>query len=133
MIFVVSWFAGLFYIFRLFVYHIENWSSVETRKVFETMERKLLLFIMLPAALLVIFFGILMIMKNFSLLSQTWMQIKLIAVFVLLGYHTFSYYIYRQLACERRVLNSRQCRILNEIPTAILILIMVLVFLKPVL
>lgn len=133
LIFVVSWFAGLFYIFRLFVYHIENWEFAEIRKVFEVMERRLLSYIMLPAAILVVFFGLLMIIENSTLLLQSWMQVKLTAVSVLFIYHGYAYYVYRQLANGRRVLSSRQCRIINEIPTLILILIMILVFLRPAL
>ncbi len=130
LIFVVSWFAGLFYIFRLFVYHIENWHSNDVRKVLSRMERKLLSFIMLPSAIGSIALGTVMLMRNPALLTQHWMHLKLGAVSILIGYHVFSFVTYKKFAADQKYLSSKMCRLINEIPTLILIIVSFLVFLK---
>lgn len=130
-IFVVSWFAGLFYIFRLYVYHVENWNSLDIKKVFLVMERKLLSYIMLPAALGTIALGTLMLIENPILLKKPWMHIKLTLVLVLLMYHGFSVYVFKQFSKDNKMLTSKQCRLINEVPTLILILVCILAFLKP--
>lgn len=130
-IFVVSWFAGLFYIFRLFVYHVENWDKADVCRVLETMERKLLKFIMAPAMVLTIVFGVWMLMLNPILFKQGWMHIKLCMVVFLVIYHFYSYYVHTQLKNKNKILTSKWCRIINEVPTVALIVICLMVFLRP--
>jgi putative membrane protein len=129
---MVAWFAGLFYIFRLFVYHLENWDEPKAYKVFETMERKLLNIIMLPAAILTTFFGLWMLMLNPYLLTLPWMHAKLTFILVLYGYHIYSHYVHTQLKNRNAVLTSKACRVINEVPTLVLIAVCVLVLVKPV-
>lgn len=131
-IFVVSWFAGLFYIFRLFVYHIENWEKEDVTKVFLVMERKLLNYIMTPALLLTLYFGVMMLIENPVLLKAGWMHIKLCMVLFLFVYHGYSYYVHSQLKRQNKILTSKWCRIINEVPTIALIVISLMVFLRPI-
>ena len=128
---VVSWFAAMFYIFRLFVYHVQNWQKPEMRKVFEVMERKLIRFIMIPAANLSLLSGIAMLTINPSLLRQHWIWLKFAFILILLGYSGYSYRVQRQFAKGQLVLSEKACRWFNEVPTIALIGISVLVFLKP--
>lgn len=128
---MVSWFAGLFYIFRLYVYHVENWETKEVRQVLEVMERKLLKYIMLPSVCLTLVFGVWMFIQNPGVLRMPWMHIKLSAVLVLIMYHAYAQYIFCQFQNGRLALTSKQCRVINEIPTVVLIAVAVLVFLKP--
>lgn len=129
-IFVVSWFAGLFYIFRLYVYHIENWQSLEIHALLSTMERKLLNFITTPAMILSLGFGLYMLTINPALLQMPWMHIKLTFVVVLLGYHGYSYFVYSMLKRRQKILTSKACRMINEVPTVVLVVVGILVFLK---
>ena len=74
---VISWMAGLLYLPRIFVYHVENYQKKETTEIFETMERKLYFYIMRPAMLISWLFGILLISQiGFETFSQLWLQIK---------------------------------------------------------
>lgn len=132
-IFVVSWFAGLFYIFRLFVYHVENWNELKVHSLFCKMEGRLLRYIMFPASALSLFFGTWMLILNPTLLSQVWIHLKLTLVLFLISYHAYSYYIHRQLAQRKLVISSKACRLINEIPTVVLIVVCILAFTKPLL
>lgn len=131
LIFVVSWFAGMFYIFRLFVYHLENWDDLKICELFLKMEKRLLSYIMTPALVLSAFFGMWMLYENPNLLRQTWMQVKLVSVLFLIFYHGYSYFIFTQLKQRKKIIGSKTCRIINEVPTLFLIIICILAFLKP--
>ena len=80
---VISWMAGLLYLPRIFVYHVENYQKKETKQIFQTMERKLYLYIMRPAMILSWLFGFILIYINgFEVLSAIWLQIKLLFVII---------------------------------------------------
>jgi protoporphyrinogen IX oxidase len=128
---VVSWFAGLFYIFRLFVYHVQNWDKAQVRSVFETMERKLLNIIVIPAGAASLVSGVALLVVNPELLSRNWMWFKFLFVAVLIGYSVLSCWVHRSFVKNRLVFTERACRWLNEVPTIALIAISLLVFLKP--
>ena len=128
---VISWFAAMFYIFRLFVYHVQNWQKPEMRKVFEVMELKLIHFIMIPAATLSLLSGATMLAVNPALLDRHWIWFKFVFVLMLLGYSGYSRWVQRQFAKNRLVLSEKACRWFNEVPTIALIGISILVFLKP--
>ena len=84
---VISWMAGLLYLPRIFVYHVENFEKKETIKIFETMERKLYNYIMRPAMILSWLFGVILIYLNgLESLASLWLQIKLVLVFILTIY-----------------------------------------------
>ena len=128
---VISWMAGLLYLPRIFVYHVEaNDNSQKT--VFKTMERKLYNYIMMPAMLLSWLFGVLLIHSlGFSAFSELWMKIKIIAVVILTYYHfTLGKYL-NDFATDSNQKTSKFFRIYNEIPTLILIVVIFVVIFKP--
>ena len=130
---VISWMAGLLYLPRIFVYHVENYQKKETTEIFETMERKLYFYIMRPAMLISWLFGILLIYQiGFESFSQLWLQLKIFFVIILTVYHE---YLGKCLTSLRDGSNSktpRFFRIINEIPTILLILIVFIVIFKPI-
>ena len=128
---VISWMAGLLYLPRIFVYHTE--AIHESQKdIFKIMEKKLYNYIMMPAMLLSWLFGILLIYSlGFSVFSELWIQIKIIAVIILTFYHfTLGKYL-NDFATNNTEKTSRFFRIYNEIPTIILIVVIFVVIFKP--
>ena len=128
---VISWMAGLLYLPRIFVYHYEA-EDESQKKVFKIMERKLYNYIMMPAMLLSWFFGVLLIHSlGFSVFSELWMQIKIIAVVILTYYHfTLGKYL-NDFANDNNQKTHKFFRIYNEIPTIILIVVIFVVIFKP--
>ena len=129
---VISWMAGLLYLPRIFVYHVENFEKKETIKIFETMERKLYNYIMRPAMILSWLFGVILIYLNgLESLASLWLQIKLILVFILTIYHEYLGKCLRNLKDGSDNKSSKFYRIINEIPTILLILTVFVVIFKP--
>jgi len=134
-IFVVSWFAGLFYIVRLFIYHIES-TKFETEKQkilqeqFCVMEKKLWWIITTPAMILTLFFGIWMLWLNPALLKLSWMHTKLLFVALLIVYHFICQKIMLDLNKQKFKWSSTALRIWNEVATLFLVIIVFLVVLK---
>ena len=129
---VISWMAGLLYLPRIFVYHVENFEKKETIKIFETMERKLYNYIMRPAMILSWLFGVILIYLNgLESLASFWLQIKLILVIVLTIYHEYLGKCLRNLKDGSDNKSSKFYRIINEIPTILLILTVFVVIFKP--
>ena len=128
---VISWMAGLLYLPRIFVYHSE--ANHESQKsVFKVMERKLYNYIMMPAMLLSWLFGILLIHSlGFAVFSELWMQIKIVLVSVLTIYHFMLGKYLNDFAIDKNNKSSRFYRIINEIPTIILIVVIFVVVFKP--
>ena len=128
---VISWMAGLLYLPRIFVYHSET-NDNSQKTVFKIMERKLYNYIMMPAMLLSWLFGILLIHSlGFSVFSELWMQIKIIAVIILTHYHfTLGKYL-KDFAVDNNQKTSKFFRIYNEIPTVILIVVIFVAIFKP--
>ena len=130
---VVSWMAGLLYLPRIFVYHVENKEKKEATDIFEIMEKRLFLYIMRPAMIFTWIFGLILIYLNgIEIFSQLWMQIKLVLVILLSAYND---YLGRCLASLKNNSNSRSSkffRIINEIPTVMLIFIVFLAIFKPI-
>ncbi|HPF62332.1 MAG: protoporphyrinogen oxidase HemJ [Gemmatimonadetes bacterium] len=128
---VIAWYAGLFYIFRLFVYHVQQRDQPEVAATLAIMERRLLRAIMLPAAVLSILLGVAMLVKMPYLLGQPWMHAKLGAIAFLLGYHALAAWVRVRFAAGDYVLSERACRILNEVPTVLLFIIVIAVIVRP--
>jgi putative membrane protein len=128
---VVAWFAGLFYIFRLYVYHVENRTKPEITGLLEVMERRLYRGICMPAMVMTTAFGAWLIVLNPALLKLPWFHVKLTALAFLFGYHFYSGKVRRDLAAQEYRLSSKQCRVINEVPTVLLILIVIMVVVKP--
>ena len=128
---VISWMAGLLYLPRIFVYHSE--ATHESQKnVFKTMERKLYNYIMMPAMLLSWLFGILLIHSlGFDVFSELWMQIKTIFVIILTYYHFLLGTYLSDFALDNNKKSSKFYRIINEVPTVILIVVVFVVVFKP--
>ena len=129
---VISWMAGLLYLPRIFVYHSEVVTNKEQNKTFKTMERKLYNYIMMPAMFLSFIFGILLIYSlGFSVFSELWFIIKIILVLALTFYHFLLGKYVRVFAGDQNVKSSKYFRIINEVPTILLIIIIFLVVFKP--
>ena len=130
---VISWMAGLLYLPRIFVYHTENQNKNETTDIFKTMERKLFYYIMFPAMALSWIFGLILIsIIGFSSLSFLWMQIKILLVIILTFYHFYLGICLNDLKNNIFKRSSRFFRIINEIPTILLIITVFIVIFKPI-
>jgi len=132
---VISWMAGLLYLPRIFVYHseaVQNNKSEDLMETFKVMERRLLVYIMNPAMIVSWIFGVLLIhtigMDNFG---SIWLQLKLVFVIILTIYHFFLFQCLRKFAENRNAYSSKFYRIINEIPTVLLIGIVLVVVFKP--
>ena len=129
---VISWMAGLLYLPRIFVYHVENIEDENQSKTFKTMERKLFNYIMMPAMFLTWLFGLALIHNlSFSVFSEFWMQVKLGLVLILTYYHFYLGKCVRMFASNQSSKSSKFFRIINEVPTILLIIIIFLVVFKP--
>jgi len=129
---VISWMAGLLYLPRIFVYHVENVEKKQTTEVFEIMEKRLFNYIMRPAMVLSWLIGIILILiigiETFSFL---WLQIKLILVFLLSIYNEYLGKCVKLLKLGENKKPAIFYRIINEIPTVLLIFIVFIVIFKP--
>ena len=129
---VFSWMAGLLYLPRIFVYHVENKEKKEATDIFEVMEKRLFFYIMLPAMIFTWIFGLILIYLNgVEILSQLWIQIKIILVVLLSAYNDYLGKCLRSLKNNTNTRSSKFFRIINEIPTVLLIFIVFVVIFKP--
>ena len=129
---VISWMAGLLYLPRIFVYHAENNTEKKASEIFKIMERRLMFYIMTPAMILSWFFGIFLILINeISITLNLWVQTKLFLVVLLTIYHLFLGYYLRKFALDQNKKSAKFFRIINEIPTILLILIIFVIIYKP--
>lgn len=131
-IFVVCWFAGLFYLPRLYVYHTELSLDDPNYKRFCTMERKLFWGIMTPSAVLSLVFGFALLGYWMQALSSSgWLHTKLLLIAILLAYHVACWHYLRLFAKGANPKSHVFYRIFNEIPVLILIAVVILVVVKP--
>ncbi|MFI2741824.1 CopD family protein [Zhouia sp. PK063] len=135
LIFVITWFAGLFYIPRLFVYQIEASEKPSPEKEIlgkqlKLMAKRLWFIITWPSAILAILFAIILLIIMPIWLHQGWMHIKLLFVFLLIVYHLKTHQIYKQLQRDEVKYSSRFMRLWNEGATIILFSVVFLVILK---
>ena len=128
-IFVVTWFAGLFYLPRLFVYHAES-VDASVRAQLQIMERRLLIITHIGAAL-ALGFGIWTLTLAPEYLKQPWLHAKLALVLGLVVYHLYLVRLKDQFAAGRCTRSSRWLRLFNEVPTLLLIAIVILAVVKP--
>ncbi len=128
---VISWMAGLLYLPRIFVYHSEAEHDSQ-KDVFKIMERKLYNYIMMPAMLLSWLFGVLLIHSlGLNIFLDLWMQIKFISVIILTYYHFLLGKYLNDFAINDNRKSSKYYRIINEVPTIILIVVVFVVVFKP--
>ena len=132
---VISWMAGLLYLPRIFVYHsesINNNKSEDLVSIFKVMERRLFIYIMNPAMILAWIFGNFLIYSlGVDNLNTFWLQLKLLLVIILTIYHFFLFRCLRKFAGNDNSFSPKFYRIINEIPTVLLILIILVVVFKP--
>ena len=132
---MISWMAGLLYLPRIFVYHSDavlNNKSEDLISTFKVMERRLFIYIMNPAMIVSWIFGVLLIHTiGIESVSFLWLKLKLLFVFVLTIYHFFLLQCLRKFAEDRNSYTSKFYRIINEIPTLLLIGIILVVVFKP--
>ena len=130
---VMSWMAGLLYLPRIFVYHVENSEKKEATEIFEIMEKRLYFFIMRPAMIVTWLFGIILVYINgLDILSQLWMHIKLALVIFLTIYNEYLGICLKSLKLKTNTKTPKFFRIINEVPTIILIFIIFIVIFKPI-
>jgi putative membrane protein len=126
---VVTWFAGLFYLPRLYVYHADATDSISIAR-FKIMERRLFV-IMTIGAVASTGLGAAMLVAAPVYLSMEWLRIKLLLALLLIAYHGFCYKLMRDFAQNRNTHNARWYRGFNEVPSLLLIAIVLLAVVKP--
>jgi protoporphyrinogen IX oxidase len=127
---IISWMAGMLYLPRLFVYHADALSGSELARTFVVMERRLMRFIMLPALVVAWITG-LALAAHAGLFHAGWLHGKLLLVLFLTGVHGYFSRIRKDFASEKNRRGARFYRILNEIPTVLMVGIIILVVVKP--
>ena len=130
---VISWMAGLLYLPRIFVYHAENKNNLNVSEVFKVMERKLFNYIMTPSMILSWLFGILLIFSlDLSVFFELWFQLKIGLIILLTIYHFYLGKCVKRFLIDKNIKSSKFYRIINEIPTILLIFIVFIVIFKPI-
>jgi protoporphyrinogen IX oxidase len=132
---LVAWFAGLFYLPRLFVYHIEANEQPENvrdilKKQYAIMEQRLMKIIMNPAMVLTLAMAAGMLYKSPALLKEPWLHVKMGLVLVIVGYHFYCQLIMKKLEAGETPLSAQQFRWFNEFPTFFLVVIVMLAIFK---
>ncbi len=125
----VSWFAGLFYLPRIYVYHASIDPNSQTSEIFKIMEKKLYYYIMTPAMIATIIFGV--YMASVISFNFIWLHAKITLVIFIIGFHHGLGKWRKNFAQNKNIHTEKFYRIINEIPTILLILIVILVIIKP--
>ena len=129
---VISWMAGLLYLPRLFVYHAKKINNKEISKTFKIMEKRLMLYIMNPAMILSWIFGIMLILVNGTEIYMVlWVKLKVFFVILLTVYHFALWRYLKKFSIDKNKKSVKFFRIINEIPTVLLILIIFVIIYKP--
>ena len=132
---VISWVAGLLYLPRIFVYHSDatkNKKSADLISTFKVMERRLFIYIMNPAMIVSWIFGVLLIHTiGINNIGFLWLQLKLLLVAILTIYHFFLFQCLRKFNENSNAFSPKFYRIINEIPTVLLVAIILVVVFKP--
>jgi putative membrane protein len=127
---VIAWMAGLFYLPRLFVYHVDAPKGSPQSETFKIMERRLLKAIMNPAMIAVWITGPI-VAFNYGEFRESWLHAKLLLVLILSGFHGYLVGCVRAFANDANDKSGRFYRFINEIPTILMLLIVILVVVKP--
>ena len=128
---VIAWMAGLLYLPRLFVYHAKSEIGSETSEIFKVMERRLLKLIMNPSMFLSLFFGGLMLTDQSTDWNEIWLYIKLICVGGLIFVHMKMGIWRKDFESDINTKSQNFFRFVNEVPTVLMIVIVIMVVLKP--
>jgi putative membrane protein len=127
---VISWMAGLLYMPRLFIYHLEQEVGSASSETFKVMERRLMNIIMTPAMVLSWVFGLWMAVEIYGF-QGGWLHMKVAVVAVLTAFHVYMAHAVRRFGHDRRIGTARAWRLMNEVPTLLMIVIVILVIVKP--
>ncbi|WP_420402940.1 protoporphyrinogen oxidase HemJ [Nisaea sp.] len=128
---MVAWMAGMFYLPRLFVYHADAEPGSELSETLKIMERRLLRAIINPAMIATFVFGIWMLVLIPEFLSDGWFHVKLACLVLMTGFHGYMARWRREFAADANKRSARFYRIANEVPTVLLIIIVIMVIVKP--
>ena len=129
---IISWMAGLLYLPRIFVYHAET-KNDDVKNTFKVMERRLFVYIMNPAMILSWLFGLILIHSiGIQSFSEFWLIAKIVLVLLLTFYHFFLFNCLNNFSLDRNERSSKFFRVINEVPTVLLIVIIFLVVFKPI-
>ena len=128
---IISWMVGLLYLPRLFVYHNDTIYMSEMDTTFLLMEYRLLNLIMTPAVIVTYFLGFLLLYDNTFYLDETFFLVKLFLVLCLTVFHFYLSILYKDFKKGYRIKKTKFYRIINEIPTILMILIILLIIVKP--
>ena len=128
---VVAWMAGLFYLPRLFVYHVDQAVGTDGDALFRLMERRLMVAIMRPAAVVALLAGMATVGAAGFSWGAFWLSMKLLGVIGVIGYHGLLEVHLKSFARGERLHSGRYYRIINEVPTVLLIWIVIFVVVKP--
>jgi protoporphyrinogen IX oxidase len=128
---VISWMVGLLYLPRLFVYHNDKEYNSDTDKTFLLMEYRLLKIIMMPAMAFTYLFGFLLVYENSYLIKETYFLLKLFLILLITYFHIYLSILYKYFKKGYRIKTSNFYRKINEVPTVLMILIILLITVKP--
>ncbi len=129
---IISWMAGLLYLPRIFVYHAET-KNDDVKNTFKVMERRLFIYIMNPAMILSWLFGLILIHSiGIQSFGEFWLITKIGLVLILTFYHFFLFNCLKNFSLDRNERSSKFYRVINEVPTVLLIVIIFLVVFKPI-
>lgn len=128
---VVAWMAGLLYLPRLYVYHASAAVGSDMSAVFKVMERRLLRFIMNPAMILSFVLGVSMLALNPVLLEESWMQYKILVLVLMTGAHAMLARWRRFFENDMNSFSPKFYRMINEVPTVLMVAIIILAIVKP--
>jgi len=131
-IFMVTWFAGLFYLPRLFVYHADSSDEISNAR-FKIMERKLFYGIMTPGGIITLLLGLWLLFDYAWAAYKTdlWMQLKLVLVVVIMGYHAYCWKLLKDFRDDRNTRSHVWYRWFNEFPVLVLVAAVIFVVVKP--
>ena len=129
---MVTWFAGLFYLPRLFVYHADSSDAISNER-FKIMERKLFKGIMTPSAIITVALGVWMLVDYAwaAYIDSLWMQLKLTSVLILIGYHAYCGKLVNDFKFDRNTRSHIWYRWFNEFPVLLLVAVVIFVVVKP--
>ena len=129
---IISWMAGLLYLPRIFVYHAET-KNDDVKNIFKVMERRLFVYIMNPAMILSWLFGLILIHSiGIQSFGEFWLIAKIGLVLILTFYHFFLFNCLKNFSLDRNERSPKFYRVINEVPTVLLIVIIFLVVFKPI-
>ncbi len=128
---VIAWMAGMLYLPRLFVYHVDATPGTTQSETFKIMERRLMKAIINPAMIMTLIFGVILLLAQPELMRQGWLHAKLTLIFGLFALHGMMSGWLKAFAADRNRKSAKFFRIVNEVPTALMILIVILVIVRP--